>query len=58
MTILYTQPAEDPSVMPLRQRWQAAMLALSLGLRAAPGGYATMAALAVLSGEPPRSGRG
>ncbi|GAA4464299.1 ABC transporter ATP-binding protein [Phytohabitans houttuyneae] len=50
MTILYTQPAEDPSVMPLRQRWQAAMLALSLGLRAAPGGYATMAALAVLSG--------
>jgi ATP-binding cassette subfamily B protein len=49
VTIL-AEPPEDPRAMPLRRQWRVARHAVALGLRAAPGGYATMAALSVLSG--------
>ncbi|MDR7277076.1 ABC transporter ATP-binding protein [Catenuloplanes atrovinosus] len=40
----------DSASLPARQRWRIARQSLLIGLRAAPGGYAALAALALLAG--------
>jgi ATP-binding cassette subfamily B protein len=50
VTVILAGPPEDPRTMPLRRRWRVGLHAVALGLRAAPGGYAMLAVLAVLSG--------